>query len=172
MFMVSMRLSRIKVVACSLALILAVSLGIVGVRKAMGSGSDEGVTVKAAAAGSADQSAKVKKVQAKNNGQRVEFARSFGWEVEEEPSEMIEVIIPQEFDQVYQEYNAIQKKQGMDLSDYAGKRVKRYTFTITNYPGGLENVQINILIYKNKIIGGDVCSLAENGFMHGFNAPA
>jgi len=173
MFMVSVRLSRIKLVACVLAVVLVVSVGVVGMKKSKKSSGEVTASASAAQVGQEqDQTVKVRKIPAKTNEQRMEFIASFGWEAEVEPVEILEVIIPQEFDSVYEDYNSIQKKQGLDLSGYAGKRVKKYTYTITNYPGDVESVQMNMLVYKNKIIGGDICSLAEDGFMHGFSAPA
>jgi hypothetical protein len=63
----------------------------------------------------------------------------------------------------------MQKKQGYDLGKFAGKRVKRFSYVITNYPGDVKNIRINLLVRDNKIIGGDVCLMEPNGFMHGFN---
>ncbi|MBQ8182523.1 MAG: DUF4830 domain-containing protein [Clostridia bacterium] len=100
------------------------------------------------------------------------FISGFGWEVIKEPDEIREIIIPVEFDDVYKNYNSIQIKQGYDLEKYAGERVKRWTFTVTNYPG-YENedfIKINILVYDGEVIGGDVCSVKLDGFMHGFAA--
>ena len=97
----------------------------------------------------------------------------FGWSVKEDPVEVCEVIIPAEFDDVYEKYNELQKEQGFDLSLYASKRVKRWTYEITNYTG-YENtgfIHANILVYDGKVIGGDVCSTELNGFMHGFAKP-
>lgn len=107
--------------------------------------------------------------KAPDNDARLTFLKCFGWEIEEEPSEVVDVAIPKEFGDVYENYNEIQKMQGFDLTKYKGKQVKRYTYIIINYPDRPENVRANLLVYKDKIIGGDVCSLeAENGFMHGF----
>lgn len=99
------------------------------------------------------------------------FISAFGWEVEEEPDEVREVIIPAEFDDVYNNYNAIQLKQGYDLQKYAGERVKRWTYTIKNYPEYVDQecIKINVLVYKGEVIGGDVCSVRLDGFMHGFS---
>ncbi|NLM61193.1 MAG: DUF4830 domain-containing protein [Clostridiales bacterium] len=99
---------------------------------------------------------------------RKAFIRSFGWEVADEPPEIVEVTIPREFDDVYLNYNLIQKAQGLDLWDYAGCRVTRYTYRILNYPTGEEGVLINLLVYDGKVIGGDVMSPRIDGFMHGF----
>ena len=92
---------------------------------------------------------------------------------DEEPVEVCEVIIPAEFDETYTKYNEIQKGQGFDLSAYAGMRVKRWTYSVKNYTG-YENqncIRINMLVYEGLVIGGDVCSIELNGFMHGFSMP-
>lgn len=102
-----------------------------------------------------------------SNEDRVAFLNAFGWEVEKDPIAIEEVVIPAEFDDVYTQYNEIQQYQGLDLSRYQGKNVKRYTYEITNYPGG-EDAHANLLVYKERVIGGDVCSAEFAGFMHGF----
>ncbi len=106
-----------------------------------------------------------------DSSQILSFISTFGWEVDEEPDEVREVIIPAEFDDVYNNYNAIQLKQGYDLQKYAGERVKRWTYTIKNYPEYIDQecIKINILVYKGEVIGGDVCSVRLDGFMHGFS---
>lgn len=108
---------------------------------------------------------------ASDTAEILRFISNFGWEVNPEPDEIREIIIPVEFDEVYKSYNEIQLSQGYDLSDYSGERAKNWTFTVLNYPG-LENVEyikINILVYEGKVIGGDVCSVKLDGFMHGFS---
>ena len=109
--------------------------------------------------------------KADNNRERLNFISQFGWEVNEEPEEVTEIIIPQEFDDVYKNYNEIQLSQNCDLRDYCGMRVKRYTYIIRNYPGYTENdtcIRINLLIFDGMVIGGDVCSTELSGFMHTF----
>lgn len=100
----------------------------------------------------------------------LDFISSFGWEVINEPDDVREVIIPVEFDDVYKNYNEIQISQGYDLEKYAGERVKKWSFTVTNYPDYEEcdYIKINILVFEGKVIGGDVCSVKLDGFMHGF----
>ncbi len=101
----------------------------------------------------------------------VNYISSLGWEVSEEPDEIKEVVIPHEFNDVYLNYNEIQKAQGFDLTDYAGERVKMWTYTVTNYPGYEDKdcVKINILVYEGCVIGGDVCSVELDGFMYGLS---
>lgn len=108
-------------------------------------------------------------LKASTNEERMNFISQLGWEVDETSVEVCEVIIPEEFDSVYTDYNEIQKTQGFDLTEYAGKRVKRWTYTVKNYSGyeNTELVHINLLVYDDKIIGGDICSVELNGFMHG-----
>ena len=43
-------------------------------------------------------------IPGETNSQRVTFLAQYGWEVEEEPVEIRDVTIPEEFDQVYQQY--------------------------------------------------------------------
>ncbi len=105
----------------------------------------------------------------KTNEERVALLGEYGWTVENEPIEFMEVKIPEVFDGVYNDYNEIQKRQGMDLSDYSGKRVMRYTYKVTNHPSGEEGIVANMIVYKNKLIGGDVCSPKLGGFMHGLS---
>ncbi|MBQ8448815.1 MAG: DUF4830 domain-containing protein, partial [Clostridia bacterium] len=88
------------------------------------------------------------------------------------PIEEVEVSIPAEFDTVYIGYNDIQKAQGLNLAKYKGKEVVRYTYEVTNYEGYDGTVYINLLVYRNKVVGGDVCSADASGFIHGFEKTA
>lgn len=110
---------------------------------------------------------------ASTHEERMTFISQFGWEVEEEPVEIKEVIIPEEFDDTYSAYNDIQKEQGFNLAEYEGQRAKQWTYRVKNYEG-YENkdcIHINVLVYDDVIIGGDVCSVEIDGFMHGFSKP-
>ena len=96
------------------------------------------------------------------------FLEKCGWKIERSSAETEEVYIPAVFSEVYERYNAIQLKQGYDLSKYKGERVIKYSFTVTNYKG-FDNVQAHVLTWGGKIIGGDICSTELNGFMTGFS---
>lgn len=96
------------------------------------------------------------------------FLSQFGWQVDPEPDEIADVTIPSEFDKVFAAYNELQKAQGLDLVKYKGKDVKRYTFTVTNYAGYDGTVLANVLVYRNRVIGGDLCSADVSGFVKGF----
>ena len=107
----------------------------------------------------------------KTNDDRVAYLGSFGWEVCEEPKQTQEVRIPTDPSEVFERYNDLQISQGFDLHEYAGKSVKRYVYEITNYPNSEDTYYATLLIYKNAVIGGDVCSSAQGGTMHSLNMP-
>lgn len=168
MFIVSVKLSRKRILTSSAALVLVVGLGITGL--SMVNNRNTVTSVAPTGQSTSEKKIKSKKVSAKTPEERLAYIQSFGWEATPEPAEVLEVIIPEEFDSVYQQYNSIQKKQGFDLTSFAGKRVKRYSYVVTNYPGATGEIRFNLLIQGDKVIGGDVCSLEQNGFMHGFAA--
>lgn len=107
-------------------------------------------------------------IQAGENEQRIDFLKQFGWEVEQEPVSIEEIVIPQQFNQVYERYNELQKTQGMDLTKYEGKTVKKVVYQITNYQRQDTIVHATLLIYHDKVIGGDISSAELDGFMYGF----
>ena len=106
---------------------------------------------------------------AKSNEDRINFLSQFGWEINSEPLEIATVTIPENFNATYENYNAIQKKQGFDLSKYKGKQCTRFTYQVLNHKDSPKGIRANILVYKNKVIGGDICSVELDGFMHGFS---
>jgi len=106
--------------------------------------------------------------KAGTNEERVAFLASFGYQVQPEPTESEKVTVPRNFDKVFAAYNELQKKQGLDLAPYAGKTVERYTYTVLNYPDYDGVVYANLLVYRGRVIGGDVCAADANGFLHGF----
>ena len=103
-----------------------------------------------------------------NNDARVEFLKSFGWDVTTSPVESGQVRIPEGGNEVFDRYNALQKSQGYDLSKYAGKTVMRYVYKVNNYPGATEQVYATLLVYKNQVIGGDVTDTSAKGTIRGF----
>lgn len=98
---------------------------------------------------------------------RQDFIKDLGWETDGEYTSSKVVKIPVEFGDVYEEYNEIQKEQGFNLEKYKGKDVEIYTYEVKNYPGGKENVFINLITFEGKLIGGDVSCNELDGFMQG-----
>ena len=111
-------------------------------------------------------------LDAGTNEERIAFLSSYGWTVEEAPAETQEVRVPEEFNEVFTRYNQLQQSQGFDLTELAGKTLRRYVYTITNYPGGADNCYATVLVYKNKVVGGDVNCASQGGSMHTFQMPS
>ena len=105
----------------------------------------------------------------RSNDDRVNFLKRFGWEVETEPNETVNVTVPEVFDDIFEGYNKLQNEQGLDLSRYRRKTVTRYTYTVINYPDYDGVVYATLLVYRGRVIGGDICSAEADGFIHGFN---
>lgn len=104
-----------------------------------------------------------------NEASRVEFIKSLGWNVVEGSCEVRKVTIPSNFDKIYTEYNEIQKRQGLDLSKYKRKTVTKYTYEVENFEKWQGKVFVTLLIYNDHIVGGDISSAVENGFVCGFD---
>ena len=116
--------------------------------------------------------AKTTSAAVSNNDARVKFLTDLGWEVTTSPAESSQVRIPENATEVFDRYNQLQKNQGYDLTQYAGKSVMRYVYKINNFPGATEPVYATLLVYKNQIIGGDVTNTAAGGKVQGFKMPA
>ena len=107
----------------------------------------------------------------RTRAEQVEYLAQYGWQTAPEPSAVEELRIPDTFDESYAQYLLLQREQGFDLEQYAGKRVKRYTYQILNYPTGESGIIANLLIYKNTVVGGEVLSPQLDGFLHGLPMP-
>ena len=103
--------------------------------------------------------------------QRLSFFSQFGWSVDPDSKAVKEVILPEEPDDVYKSYNELQHSQGFDLMPYYGKRVKCYSYDVLNHPSKDETVRGTILVYRGKVIAGDVASAALDGFMETLGDP-
>lgn len=120
--------------------------------------------------GNGDGSAKpAASAKVKTNEDRVMFLQALGWEVDETPISEKTVVIPKEFSKIYETYNQLQLDQGYDLSEYGGLEAIIYTYTVTNYSGYTGNVVADLYVMNYEVIGGDIHSLAIDGFMHGLS---
>ena len=97
-----------------------------------------------------------------------EFLSGYGWEVDMSDCRQEEVVIPKIFSEVYERYNALQIKQGYDLTKYKTDTVIQYTFRIKNFDD-YKNAYAHVLTKGGKIIGGDICSSDLSGVMTGFD---
>ncbi len=107
------------------------------------------------------------------NEERLAYLATFGWSVNAQPKEAQTVHIPDTAEnEVFARYNDLQKSQGFDLQDFAGKDAMRYVYEVLNYPEAKEPVLASVLVYEGKIIGGDVTNTAPDGLIHGFAMPS
>ena len=149
MFVYSVRASTVKffsVVILTLLIIVGVTV--------IGAGGGEGVVY--ASSGSVDFSG------IKTNEDRVAFISGFGITVKPGSVDECEFRVPENFDRVIQGYNEIQKRQGLDLSKYKNKKVKRYTYEV-EYNGA--DALVNLIIYKGCVIACDISSPSPDGFI-------
>ncbi|MBQ1280805.1 MAG: DUF4830 domain-containing protein [Oscillospiraceae bacterium] len=109
---------------------------------------------------------------AADNDARIAFLASYGWEVDPTPTEMQDVRIPEDMNEVFAAYNELQRTQGFDLTRFSGQTAQRYVYQITNYSDMSAPVYASLLIVDGAVIGGDITSTAGSGTMHGFEAPA
>ena len=50
------------------------------------------------------------------------------------------------------------------MTPYCGKQLSRYTYTVTNYPNRQDGVQVNLYLYENRPVAGDILCPGEDGF--------
>lgn len=98
------------------------------------------------------------------------FLKGYGWEVRTKSVEKEDIIIPKPFDRVYENYNDIQLKAGLDLRPYMGMKGVRYTYIVENYPKDVgEEVRANVICLNNEPVGGDIMTVSIRGFIHSLN---
>lgn len=102
---------------------------------------------------------------AKTNADRLTFIKKCGHTVLSDQPTSKTVYIPEVFYDVYKNYNALQTLAGYDLSLYKGCEVTIYTYQIQTPKGYFDDWVINIIVYNNKVIGGDVSSKSLGGTM-------
>lgn len=101
-----------------------------------------------------------------SSDEAVRFMEKLGWEIDTKGITSEEIHIPSVFNEVYERYNAIQLKQGYDLTKYKGEKVLKYTLPITNFDD-YANIEAHLLTWGGRVIGGDICNTELNGFMTG-----
>ena len=108
----------------------------------------------------------------KSNTDRLAYIHSLGWEVQPEPTETLQLQLPETLPANYIAYNQIQLAQGLDLRACCGKQLTRYTYTVDNYPNYPKGVQLNLYICDDRIAAGDIIAIGSNGFQTGIHYPA
>lgn len=114
-------------------------------------------------------SATMAQIDCSTQALRGEYLTSLGWQYEQEYTQK-QVVIPKEFNQVYSDYNAIQKSQGFNLEEYKGKTATIYTYNITNYQDDDSVIIADLMVYDGMLIASDLCNPdANEGFLVGLS---
>lgn len=106
------------------------------------------------------------------NEDRVAYLESLGWEVNPEPVETLQFLLPDTLEEPYLSYNQLQLAQGFDLTQYTGKQVTRYTYTVTNDPRCAQGVQANLYVCEEVPVAGDILCSGADGFQDTLVYPA
>lgn len=106
-------------------------------------------------------SAQARKIDGSTNALRVSYIKGLGYDVDETAISVKEITIPQEFGDVYRNYNALQNEAGFDLRDFRGKKATVYCYELS-YD---KEVNVHLLVSENAIIGGDVAEIEFSGEM-------
>lgn len=99
-------------------------------------------------------------IDGSTNNNRVMYLESLGLMVDDSNVSSKEIIVPETFDEIYKEYNSLQKKAGFNLIYFKNKKVTLYTYDLCN-----KQEQAHLIVYKNEIIGGDIADMNVNGGM-------
>ena len=99
-----------------------------------------------------------------DSAQRVAYLESLGWQVDPEPLETLQFLMPETLEEPYLSYNQLQLEQGFDLTECCGRQLSRYTYRVTNYPGRAEGVQANLYVCEGQPVAGDILCAGADGF--------
>lgn len=104
-------------------------------------------------------SVKADYIDVSTNQKRVAYITALGITLQNDEYSKKDTVIPLEFGNVYNKYNTMQKQAGFDLSGYKGQNVTIYTYNCDTYK------VVNLIVYKGRLIGGDICDLQIDGQM-------
>ena len=102
---------------------------------------------------------------AKTNADRMSFIQKLGYIILSDQPEQKTICIPYVFYDVYENYNTLQRAAGYDLELYKGCEVMIYSYKIKPPTEQNGECVINLIVYNDRVIGGDVSSVALGGFM-------
>ena len=95
-------------------------------------------------------------VSAADISQRTDYFASHGWEVEEISE--APVTIPSVFTGVYEEYAAMQDRQGLPLRKYAGRSAVLFTYEVKNYSPESKKMLAELLVCDDTAVASMVYS--------------
>ncbi len=100
-------------------------------------------------------------LRAETTEERVQLLEELGHRVDGETERVEEIRIPDEADAALIAYDEMQP-QGMGLQAYGGKRVKCYTYTVTDTEKN-ETVWAHLYVYRDRVVAGDVTAADPKG---------
>ena len=103
-----------------------------------------------------------KVVAASDNLSVLAYIESFDIDVLKEGLKEDEIKVPTTFNDVYNNYNKIQKEQGFDLENYKGKTLKRYTYPMINIEDE-GSLFVEVLTFDGIIVAADIYSTNIGG---------
>lgn len=95
-------------------------------------------------------------VAASSVGERMDYFASHGWEVEEIAGK--DITIPEVFSAAYEEYAAMQDKQGLPLREYAGRNARLYVYDVKNYSPENRKMLAELLVCDDTAVASMVYS--------------
>lgn len=106
-------------------------------------------------------------VDSATNNLAISYIENLGWEIEQRPAEISHITLPEDFDIIYQTYNALQKESNFDLTAYKGQRVARYSYRVLNHAqSGQEEIRANVFVLHQQVVAADISTASAGGFMH------
>ena len=152
LYVIHMRFTRRKILLAAAALVLVTGMALLLAGCFRSAAPCEAVTLAA-------------------NEQRVAYLESLGWQVLPEPVATMDLQLPEDLKAQWGDYLKLQTQQGMPMADCAGQVVRRFTYTVTNYPDVPDGVQVNLFTCGDRLVGGDIIATGENGFQTGLTFP-
>ncbi len=110
-------------------------------------------------------------IPAETEEQRLAYLTELGWTVNAQPIETLDLQLPASLEGDWENYAALQDQQGLPFRQFAGQTVRRYTYTVTNFPNVERGVQVNLYVSGGQLIGGDVISTGKDEFQQGLEFP-
>ena len=98
-----------------------------------------------------------------DEAQRQAFFASYGWKVADRPVTVRETEVPARLnaDQLRR-----QKEAGLKTADYAGQRVKAYTYAVLNHPTGRGDITATVWV-KDGLAAAGFLELEQDRLIHG-----
>ncbi|MBQ7133514.1 MAG: DUF4830 domain-containing protein [Ruminococcus sp.] len=96
-----------------------------------------------------------------------QFAKQFSYEIDKLYS-LQEVYVPIEFNERYEQYNELQKKQGFDLEPYKGEKCRLYIYQLKDYTIEDKTAYMSVIVLGENVIGGHISNQSEGGEVYTF----